>query len=54
MPPESDWLVNNEKTGTNILNILISGYEFSQVKGPIISSGIEIFLPCLEYVPLYA
>ena len=34
--------------------ILVSVYEFLQVKGPIIIPGIEILLPCLEYVPLYA
>lgn len=44
----------SEKTRRNILNILISVYEFSQVKGAIISSGSEILLPRLEYVPLYA
>ena len=51
---ESARLVHKVKKREQIFFFLLSVYEFLQVKGPIISSGIEILLPCLEYVPLYA
>ena len=49
MSLESAWLVHKmKKTWRNILSILISVYKPSQVKGPIISSGIKSFYPLMS------